>query len=90
MEARKISGAAVAQRQAVIVHAAGVGGGSLEVVHALLKGTLDDGDGLGFPAMRSQDALAAQAEDRDGLAGATEKAGGMGVVARFGSIKAIV
>ena len=48
--------------------------GGFKVSHALLKGALDDGDGLGFTAMRSQDTLAAKTEDRDGLAGATENA----------------
>ena len=67
-------GAMFAQGQAVIVHTAGVGGGSFEVIHALLQGTLDHGDGLGFPAMRSQDALAAEAENRDGLTGTTQRA----------------
>ena len=62
------------QGQAVVVDAAGVSGGRLEVVDALLEGTLDDGDGLGLTAVGSQNTLAAQAEDRDGLTGATEKA----------------
>ena len=74
LEARKISGAMFAQGQAVVIHAAGVSRSGLEVIHALLQGTLDHGDGFSFPAMRSQDALAAQAEDRDRLAGSTEKA----------------
>src|SRR5258708_35027187 len=63
-----------AERGTIIVHAAVVGRSGVAVGNTLAQCPLDDSDSLGGTAMRTQDSLAAQAEERDRLASPAKEA----------------
>ncbi len=68
--------AALAEGGAVVIAAAGVGRGGIEVVHALVERPLDDTHGLPLLAVGAQHALAAETEERGGVAGTAEGSAG--------------
>ncbi len=68
----------LAEGSAIVVHAAGVGRSGVAIVHPLVEGAVDDPGRLRPPAVGTQHAFAAEAEQRRPMAGAAERAGGEG------------